>query len=203
MQFTDITAAPMTVDIAGRTIDITALPDASIKAMLSRGLTHFFGSEVASRVKARADKFAEDHKADGTKWGDDEIAQEKATVIGEFLTKLLEGQVGVRAVGITVDPVETIIARLARKSVEDTLRANGIKVPKKDEPVTFPNGTTKTMADMVAARLVATNKASGKVYGDEFRKEAELQVKKQAKAKADAEANAAQAANKTADELGL
>lgn len=203
MKFTSETAEPFAIDVNGTAIDVLALPDTSIRAMLSRGLTHFFGSEVASRVKARTDKFAEDNKESGLKWGDDEIAQEKKTVLGEFVTKLLDGSVGVRAVGITVDPVETLIARKARKSVEDTLRANGIKVPKKDEPVTFPNGTTKTMADMIAARLVATNKATGKVYGDEFRKEAEAEVKRQAKAKADQEALAATAASKTADELGL
>jgi hypothetical protein len=202
MNFTTDTAA-FSIDINGQAIDVLALPDASVRAMLSRGLTHFFGSEVAARVKARADKFAEDNKAAGTVWTADEIAQEKKNVLGDFVTKLLEGTVGSRAVGITVDPVETIKARLARKSVEDTLRANGIKLPKKDEPVTFPNGATKTMADMIASRMVATNKATGKVFGDEFQREAEQTVKKQAKAKADAEANAAAAPSKTADDLGL
>lgn len=202
MKFTTDTT-PFSVDINGTSIDVLALPDASVKAMLGRGMTHFFGSEVASRVKARADKFAEDNKESGTKWGDDEIAQEKKTVLAEFVSKLLEGTVGVRAVGITVDPVETIKARLARKSVEDTLRANGIKVPKKDEPVIFLDGTEKSMADMIASRVKALNKATNKIYGDEFQKEAEAMVRKQAKAKADAEANAAAATSKTADELGL
>lgn len=202
MKFATDTAA-FAVTINGQEIDVLALPDTSIRAMLSRGLTHFFGSEVASRVKAKADKFAEDNKETGGKLDESEIAALKSEVLADFVAKLAEGTVGVRAVGVTVDPVESVVARLARKGVETILRSNGIKVPKKDQPVTFANGATKTMADMIAAHMVATNKQTGKVYGDEYRKEAEAEVKKQAKAKALAEANAAAAPSKTADDLGL
>lgn len=220
MKFTNDTA-PFSVDIAGTSIDVLALPDASIRAMLSRGLTHFFGSEVASRVKARADKFAEDHKADadGAKvWGDDEIAQEKKNVLGEFVTKLTEGTVGTRAVGVTVDPVEVIMRRLARQSVLITIKTNGWKVPKKDEGITFPNGAVKSMDEMIATRLdpATIDRATCKVgpdgkidlstgtsYVEGFRKEAEAEVKRQAKAKAKAETAIINGGNTTADELGL
>lgn len=199
MQLSD--SSPFVVQIVGRDVDVLALPDASVRAMLSRGLTHYFGSEAASKLKAFADRFTEENA--GAVLGDDEKAAQKAVIVGEMLDKLLAGTVGTRAVGITVDPVEKVKARLARASVEATLRANGLKVPKKDEAVVFANGTSKTMEEMIATRLAATNKATGKVYGDEFQKEAEKIVKDQQKKKAEAEANAVSDGEKTADALGL
>lgn len=173
-------------------LDVTSLPDVSIHALLSRGLTHFFGSEAASRVKARVDKIEEET---GAPAGDDERAAIKAEVLADFVAKLREGTIGSRLAAIAVDPIDKVKAQLARKQVEDTLRANGIKVPKKDEAVQFDNGDTFTMVELVARKLARN--------GEAIEKEAAKIVRDQAAKKAAAEKAAVGVETKTADALGL
>ncbi len=180
------------VDVNGTTIDLTALPGKSITALLSRGMTHYFGSEQASRVKAWKDAFKEEHKVDAA---DDEVAAFQQERFGIALKNLLEGTIGQRAVGITIDPLEKVKAQIARQNVIDILKANSIKVPKGDEAVEFADGSKKTMADMIKTRLERD--------GEAIEKAAKAEIKAREKAKAAAEEKAKTVEAKTADALGL
>lgn len=189
--------------VNGTEHDLFAMPDASVSAMIGRGITHYFGSEVASKVKAWQDKI-EAGDTESTPpvaprpVSDDEKAAKKAELVGDFLSRLSAGEVGVRTPAIQVDPVEKVLDRLVRESVLATLAANGIKAPKKDESIQFADGSTRTMADMLARR-----KAMGKdpATGAEFAAEAARIVKAQQKKKAAAEAAVPEV--KSADALGL
>lgn len=162
---------------AGNEIDFAQLPEVSIRALLSRGLTHYLGSEQASKVKAHKDKYLEEHKVE---LGEDEVAAVKADFVAKAIDALRAGTIGQRAVGITIDPLEKAMEKIAKQEVLDILRANGIKVPKKDEAVKFANGTEKTMDEMVAGRLAkngeAIEKAAKKVLAEAKRKADALRV---------------------------
>lgn len=187
-----LAAAVGSVEIAGTAIDLTALPGKSISALLSRGLTHYFGSEQASRVKAWKDKVLEETKVEPA---EDEVVAFQKERFGIALSNLLEGTIGQRAIGITIDPLEKVKAQIARQDVVDILRANSIKVPKGDEAVEFADGTKKAMADMVKTRLEKD--------GDAIEKRAKAVIKEREKAKAKAEESAKAVESKTADSLGL
>lgn len=187
-----LNAAVGSVEIAGTAIDLTALPGKSISALLSRGLTHYFGSEQASRVKAWKDKVLEETKVEPV---EDEIVAFQKERFGIALSNLLEGTIGQRAIGITIDPLEKVKAQIARQDVIDILKANSIKVPKGDEAVEFADKTTKTMADMVKTRLERD--------GDAIEKRAKAVIKEREKAKAKADEAAKAVETKTADSLGL
>ena len=154
----------------GKEYDWTQLPASTVAAMLSRGATHYFGSEVSSRAKGRADKAA---KGSGNALADDEIAAIKAETLADFHEKFTSGNVGVRAVGVTVDPVEKRMEKIAKGEVLEILSGLNIKRPKKDEAVKFANGVEKTLDDMVATRL--------EQHGDRIRKEAEKALRDEAK----------------------
>jgi hypothetical protein len=190
------TSSP-TAEINGRTLDITSLPEASIAALISRGLSHFFGNEQASRVSAAKDAFKKEH---GVDMADDEVNVVKAERFETAWKALADGTIGQRAVGITIDPVEKVVDRLVRESVIATLKAAGIKVPtKKDQTVKFGNGVEKTMAQMCETRKgLGKDPVSGTVFADAAAKI----VKDQQKAKAKAESTVAEMA-KDAESLGL
>lgn len=190
---TSISVENAVVTNAGHTIDLSALPGKSINALLSRGLTHFLGSEQASKVKARKDKHLEDTKVEAD---EDTVAGWKAEFVTKAINALLEGTIGVRAAGqASVDPFEAMCEKIAKAEVLEILRANGIKIPKKDETVKFANGAEKSIEDMIASRLEKNGEAIEKAA----KKELAEKAKKVAAAKAIADA----ATTKDADSLGL
>lgn len=189
---TNLAVENSVVEVAGKSLDLASLPSKSILALISRGLTHYFGSEQASRVKAWKDAVLEETKAEPS---EDEINVKKLERHDIAMKALVDGTIGVRAVGITLDPLDKIKEQIARQQVADILRANGIKVPKKDEAVTFPNGESKAMEDMIKTRL--------EVNGEAIEKEAKKALKARTDAKAAAEAAAKNASEKSAAALGL
>ena len=84
---------------------------------------------------------------------------------------------------------------IAKKIVCDTLRQHDIKIPTGNELVQFADGTTKSMADMVAGKLARDDgtieKAAKKVIAD------------RAKSLAAVKEAAANVTEKTAEALGL
>lgn len=176
--------------VAGRELDFGTLPEKSIAAILRRGFTHYFGSEIASKVKARKDQFIAANE--GAEMSDEAIESLKAELVAEGFTKLAEGTLGDRAVGQSVDPVEALVESLAKAEVKDILRANNVKVPKKDELVVFADKSTHSLDDLVARRIAS--------HGERLEKEAKKQIAAKAKAKA---ALAVSAEVITADALGL
>lgn len=149
-------------------VDFSKLPETSVRAMLSRGLTHFLGSEQASKVIA---KFKAE---DGTKSGTEvDWAAAKAEFVAAALVALHDGTVGVSTRGPTKDPLEAEIASIVKREVTATLKANGLKFPKDGETVTFGNGVTRTGAEMLANYLAknsdAVHKEAEKALADKAR----------------------------------
>lgn len=141
--------------VAGVEVDLNDLPARSIRALISRGWNHYFSSEQASKVKSWKDKKAEE----GVEVAEDELAAYKAECVAQALEALRAGSIGTRAAGVSIDPMDKLRQKIAKQQVLDILRKNDIKVPKKDAVVTFKNGTTKTLEEMVATRLQVNGEA--------------------------------------------
>lgn len=138
------------------TADFNTLPETSLVAMLRRGFGHFMGSECASKVTAAFDPENESQPS-VTK---DEY---KAQVQAEMFAKLQAGTVGVSTRGPAVDPITTIIRRLAKAEIIPILKANGLAWPKKAEDVvSFPNGDKFTGAQLVDRRVAKEGERLGK-----------------------------------------
>lgn len=187
----NVKVAETQITTAGHAIDLSALPAKSISALLSRGLTHYLGSEQASKVKARKDKFAAEN--DGAELAEDEVTAIKQALVADAVKALQEGTIGSRAVGIVIDPLEKVKHQVARAMVIETLKANGIKVPKGDEACEFAGGVKLTMADMIERKMAKEEEAITK-------KARSIIAEKEKSAKA-ARALAASVDAKTADAL--
>lgn len=154
------------------TADFNTLPEASLVAMLRRGFGHFMGSECASKVTAAFDPENETQPTESKE-------DYKAKVQAEMFAKLQAGTVGVSTRGPAVDPITTIVRRLAKAEIIPILKANGLAWPKKAEDVvSFPNGDKFTGAQLVDRRVAK----EGERLGKEAQKIAAEQAKKIAKA---------------------
>lgn len=171
-------------------VDFATLPEASQSALAQRGFTHVFGNEVASRVHSRSmseDGANSDDKATVKAWKDtnpDKLAAWAAEVSADFLKALTEGTLGNRVSGPRLTPVETIARQMAKKEIEDILRANKIKVPTKDDKVKMPDGEF-TMTELVTRRL--------EKFGDRINAAAKKEADRRAKQTDAVTANATEA----------
>ncbi len=142
------------------TVDFATVPAQSVTAMLRRGLSHFLGSEMASKVNAYFDP---DRKVAEGETRLEDTEENRAKIKADYQAKavdaLLAGTVGVSTRGPTVDPIETEINRLARKEVHDLLKANGVKPPKKATDTVTIGGTAYTTDQLIARRLDPTGPA--------------------------------------------
>lgn len=159
-----------------RTLDFNTLPQASLVAMLRRGVSHYFGSEMASKVTAYFDPTHDEaDKRDNTP---EARAAKKAEFQDAAYNALAAGTVGVSTRGPSVDPIQTIINRLAKAEVKTILATHKLKWPAKaDDTVTLPDGSAVTGAQLVARRLDATgpagvDKKTGVAHIDRLTKEA-------------------------------
>lgn len=154
------------------TADFNSLPEASLVAMLRRGFGHFMGSECASKVTAAFDPENE--------FAPTETKEEyKAKVQAEMFAKLQAGTVGVSTRGPAVDPITTIIRRLAKAEIVAILKSNGLAWPKKAEDVvSFPDGRKLTGPELIDRRV----KAEGDRLAKEAKKVADEQARKNKKA---------------------
>jgi hypothetical protein len=168
----------MNITYGEHSIDFSKLPEASVRAMLQRGVTHFLGSEQASKVST---KFKDADEATNT---DEARASFKAECVAKALAALNEGTVGVSTRGSAADPLEAEIERITKREVVAVLKGQGLKFPKDGESVKFGNGTVRTGDEML------TNYSAK--HGDRIRKEAEAALKEKARA-------AKKLAEKTAD----
>lgn len=170
------TANPLVITYGDFTLDFTTLPQTSLVAMLRRGVSHYFGSEQASKVVAAF----EADESGATKCGLEDTPENRAKVKAESQAKahdaMLAGTVGVSMRGPAVDPITTIANRLARAEVTNILKLNGVKPPKKAEDVVeTPDGNKFTMAQLVERRLAHAE------HGPRLRKDADKIAAEQAK----------------------
>lgn len=199
-----------TYEYADNTIDFSKVPQPSIEALLSKGVTHFLGNEQASKVTAWKTKVTDERAAEAKKNGTEATPLTEAEIEAkknEFVTKALQaiydGEIGAGR-GPRLDPVEREFRSLVDAHIANTLAGNGIKFPKgrklpgDDETIQFANGQTRTLEQM--------RENVSKTHGDRLRKDAEKRVadiaKKAAQAKAAAE-KAAAAGPVSAEDLGL
>jgi hypothetical protein len=146
--------APTPITAYDHSFDLNALPAASIRALVSRGLSHVLGNEVASKVsglKAKAEAAGEALSAEF-------IEAHSQAFRAEKIQQIMEGTLGTVRVssGPRGDAIGTIARDLAIKECKAIFAQRGWKFPaKNDEEFTFPNGTTKTRAAMIETRLKA------------------------------------------------
>lgn len=171
-------------------VDFAALPEASQFALAQRGFTHIFGNEVASRVHSWAgaeEQANSDDKATIKAWKDanpDKLAAQAAIVQADMLKALNEGTLGARVSGPRLTPLDTMRRKIAREQIENILRTNKIKVPKKDDKIKMPDGEF-TMEELIVRRLVLVTVAKPDKpsvdIGAQITKEAEKRIAAQAK----------------------
>jgi len=154
-------------------IDGTAVADATVAAFVSRGITHYFGSELSSKVigeqKRRADA--------GNPMSEAEVDAYKAETRAAFLARAIAGEIGMGSRGPSADPTEAEAERLAWAEVQVVLGQNGIKPAGKgaDRKWAFGNGSF-TKDELVERRMAK--------HGERLMAEAKKDLDKKAKAKA-------------------
>lgn len=178
--------------------DFAKLPPASQRKLIQGGFAHYLGSEQASKVSGYFKDNPEEDTAEAR-------AKMKADLQAAAMAALLDGTVGEHSRGPAKDPLEAIMEGIAKRDINALLKANGLsftKDPKatKEAPlpriVTFANGSTRTMEEMVAKRLAD--------HGETIKAEAQKELaarEKAAKKAAETAAKAPKAENP--DALGL
>lgn len=152
------------------TADITKLPPASLHRLASYGFAHYLGNQASSKLVAWKDK---DENKNAT---DEQIEARKAEIQSTMFAAVLSGEMGVHASrGTPIDPTEAEMERLAKAEVVATLKANNIKVPKKDEAVEFASGEKLTMDELIDRRIAK--------HGERLTTEAKASIKAKVKAK--------------------
>lgn len=186
-----------TITYGAFTIDTATLPSASLDAMIRRGISHYFGSEQASKVVAWFNPEHDDAESrpDSKEARDTKKAEFQQTAY----EVLMAGAVGVSVRGPSVDPLSAVIHRLAKAEVKTILGTFKLKFPvKADDTVELPDGSKVTGAELIARRLdpakpSGVDKKTGVAHIDRIKKEAEKiiaeQKKKNDKALAMAEDN--------------
>ena len=154
------------------TIGGHAVPLATLAAMVSRGVTHYFGSELASKVIAERKR----READNPMSEADEAAY-RAETADAFLARAIAGEIGMGHRGPSADPTEAEAEKLAWAEVQVVLKQNDIKPEGKGEDRTWTIGTDKLSKDDLIERRLAK-------HGDRLREEARKAIAKRAKDKA-------------------
>jgi len=187
-------------------LDTAKFHPTSVDAMIRRGVSHYLGNEMASKVvtweasenKARQEAATKEGRATYNPVSDEDKAAQKALFQADALAALEAGTVGVSNRGPRVDPLIALMQSIAKREVIDTLKANGIKPPKGSDIVTFGDGATRTMEQMVEKRLG--------LHGERIKKEAERHLAELARKAEKAKKEAAGRETKglvAASELGL
>lgn len=192
-----------TITYGEHVIDIDALPPASVAAMLRRGISHYLGNEVASKVAAWVNKQEETERKTNPDYEVDENAKfaQKNLFQGAALDALLAGEVGNASRGPRVDPLQAEINKLLKAEVTTRLATHGIKPAGKkrawtaDDLVKFADGREKTIAAMCQTLMDKD--------GDKYTKEAQKILAEVARREKRAKESAAEAKDATAEALGL
>lgn len=188
----------MEVTYGTHTLNFDSLPPKSTEAMLKRGVSHFLGNEIASKVTTAKKKFAAANE--GRELAEDEITALRGEFVAKALSALNEGTVGIATRGPAADPIEAEMDRLAWIEIQGILKANGSKSEGKgdDRVWAFANGAKFTKEELIDRRLDPTGPAgvdtnTGTVHAERLRKEAEKAIKAKAKAAAAVKAIAKEA----------
>ena len=189
-------------------VDFAKLHPAGQRKLIKGGLAHLLGNEASSKVKAAVDR------GDIADTDEAKVAF-KASIQSGFITALSDGTIGEHSRGPAKDPFEGLVESIARREVMAMLKTNGLKFGKSEKDtngeakprvVTFANGATRTMGEMVAKHL-SNNGADGKANADRIKAEAQRELAARDKAEKAAAKRAAEASakggNADPDALGL
>lgn len=169
------------ITYGNHSIDPATLPEASVNALLTKGLAHFLGNEQASKITAR---IVSELKLEDSVVGDvrkaaitayraanpKHVSDWTAEVVKEALGKLSAGTVGVSTRGPTGTKLDTVVRALAKAEVVSILSAMSpsVKFPKGEEKVAFPDGNAFTGDELIARRLAK--------HGERLTKEGEKKM---------------------------
>lgn len=159
-----------TITYGDHVVDFSKLPEASVAAILRRGLTHYLGNEQASKlaswVKGQDGEVSEDAKA-----------ARKAELVSSALSALQAGTIGQSVRMPKVDPVEAEMDKIAKGEIKSTLAAAkmGFKGKGEDRKVTFADGSAFTLDELVERRLANPE------HSARIRREAEKAIKARAR----------------------
>lgn len=194
----------MQITYGNHELNFASMPEPSVKAMLSRGVTHFLGNEVHAKTGPNSSWAGKFEKENSRKPTDEEVEAQRETFRAEAIARLAAGTVGT-ARGPKLDPVEAEMDRIAEREVWDTLSGANLckknKKPKDDESFEFANGEKYSFEELVARRL--------EKHGDRIKTAAEKKVAAELKARKAAQEKAATAKENAgtgpveADALGL
>lgn len=191
----------MQITYGNNTLDFSALPAQSVKAILSRGVTHFLGNEQSAKVGPNSSWATKFEKENSRKPTEADIDAQKAVNLENALRALNEGTIGTTR-GPKLDPVEAEMDRIAEREVWDTLAGANLtkknKKPKDEDEFTFANGDKFTFETLVSRRL--------EKHADRIKSAAEKKVAAEKKAREAAQAKAksvVDAGPVDADTLGL
>ena len=150
----------MEITYGTHTFDTAKLPEASISALLRRGLAHFLGNEQASKVASHFD---------GETPTDEAKAAYKAECVANAVKALHEGTVGSSTRGPRGSTIETVLRALAKAEVITVLKANKLVFPTGEKKIKFGDGTELTGADLIDRRIAK--------HGERLMKEAQAKMK--------------------------
>ena len=105
---------------AGQTFDFAKLPQASAAAMLGRGLTHYLGSELSSKVIGWSKRFEKENSREPN---DAERDAYRSEALASMVAALEAGTVGTVTRGAAVDPIEAEMEKLARADINAIIKA--------------------------------------------------------------------------------
>lgn len=165
--------------------DLFTLPVGSIVALVSSGLAHKMGNEVASKVSAAKAKRAADTTEGALgPMNDAEVATAQVDARKAMWEAIVNGTLGVRGPAAPrVDPVTKRMREIAGDEVTATLKANKLAVPRGDKTVSFPVGDKTesfTFGQLIDRRLDPSRGPSA----ERIRKQAERELRELAKATA-------------------
>ena len=119
---------PETLTYGDTTITVADLPDTSIAALLSRGLTHYLGNEQASKVTSWK------KTEEGQTASESEIEAKAAALHANAVDALLNGTVGTRSGGPKLKGIDRLIRIVAEEHLRAYAAKKNLKVPaKKDQ----------------------------------------------------------------------
>src|SRR5258706_6466523 len=160
----------MQIQYGSHALDTAKFHPTAIEAMVRRGVSHYLGNEMASKVVAWEEAQV---KAGTPPSAEAKLAQKEAFQL-EAIEALANGTVGQSNRGPRVDPLVGPMQAIAKREVIDTLKANNIKPPKGEDVVTFGDGATRTMGQMIEKRLASHGQRieaeAKKVLADQARK---------------------------------
>lgn len=144
------------IEYAGFTIDTSALPAASVDALIRRGITHFLGNEQASKVTSWV-------KRQEVAPSDEAKTAQHREYITAAIAALNAGTIGVRVAkegGSTakLDPIGSMVRKLAKTTVVALLGKAKLKVPKGDAKVATGSGEF-TMAELIDRQIAKGGEA--------------------------------------------